>query len=152
MENLPEAFGRVTMLYVNIAVNNIAVKAFVDSGAQSTIMSIRCAEMCNITHLIDTRFAGQARGVGTAKIIGRVHIAQMKFGNSYFPISITILENNDVDFLFGLDTLRRYRCCIDLDRNLLRIDGANGTEEIAFLSESELPNVVKEMDVAEEGK
>ncbi len=139
LENLPEAFGRVTMLYVNIEVNNHPVKAFVDSGAQSTIMSMQCAERCNITRLIDKRFAGQARGVGTANIIGRIHIAQMKFGNSFFPISITVLENNDVDFLFGLDTLRRYRCCIDLEKNILRIEGAAGKEEIPFLPESELP-------------
>jgi DNA damage-inducible protein 1 len=131
------------MLYVNIEVNSHSVKAFVDSGAQSTIMSVECAERCGITRLIDTRFAGQARGVGTAKIAGRVHIAQMKFGNSYFPISITILENNDVDFLFGLDTLRRYRCCIDLQKNVLKIDGVNGFEEIPFLSEAELPENAK---------
>lgn len=139
MENLPESFGRVTMLYVNIEVNKHPVKAFVDSGAQSTIMSVQCAERCGISHLIDSRFAGQARGVGTAKIVGRVHIAQMKFGNSYFPVSITVLENNDVDFLFGLDTLRRYRCCIDLDKNVLRIHGVDGVEEIPFLGEGELP-------------
>lgn len=152
MENLPEAFGRVTMLYVNIEVNGTPVKAFVDSGAQSTIMSERCAAMCNITHLIDTRFAGQARGVGTARILGRVHIAQMRFGNSFFPISITILENNDVDFLFGLDTLRRYRCCIDLSSNMLRIDGVNGIEEIPFLSESELPDGARGIDPEELAK
>ncbi len=139
LENLPEAFGRVVMLYVNIEVNHHPVKAFVDSGAQSTIMSMRCAERCGVTRLIDTRFAGQARGVGTARIIGRIHIAQMKFGRSYFPISITVLENNDVDFLFGLDTLRRYRCCIDLDKNVLAVEGSNGREEIPFLPESELP-------------
>jgi DNA damage-inducible protein 1 len=139
MENLPEAFGRVVMLYVNIEVNGHPVKAFVDSGAQSTIMSAACAEKCGITRLMDTRYSGTAVGVGSAKILGKVHIAQMKFGNSHFPISITILESDGVDFLFGLDTLRRYRCCIDLGKNCLRIDGSGGTEEVQFLGESEIP-------------
>jgi DNA damage-inducible protein 1 len=143
IENLPEGFGQVTMLYVNIEVNNLPIKAFVDSGAQSTIMSLQCAERCGITRLMDTRFAGQARGVGTAKILGRIHIAQMKFGRSFFPISITVLENNDVDFLFGLDMLRRYRCNIDLSKNVLSIEGATGREEISFLSENELPESAK---------
>ena len=46
-----------------------------------------------------------------------------------------------MDFLFGLDNLRRYRCCIDLSRNCLRIDGSNGPEEVPFLSEHELEGV-----------
>jgi DNA damage-inducible protein 1 len=127
------------MLYVNILINDHPLIAFVDSGAQSTIMSARCAERCGLMRLLDTRFAGQARGVGTARILGRVHIAQMKFGKSYFPISLTVLENNDVDFLFGLDMLKRYRCAIDLATNSLRISlGDNSHEELPFLSENEI--------------
>ena len=54
---------------------------------------------------------------------GKIHMTQMKFGNSFFPVSLTILDQNDVDFLFGLDMLKRHRCEISLADNELRIDG-----------------------------
>ena len=46
--------------------------------------------------LLDKRFAGEARGVGSCKILGKVHVAQMKLGGSFFSVSLTVLENNDV--------------------------------------------------------
>ena len=46
MENIPESFIAVCMLYVRITINDTPIMAFVDSGAQSTIMSIKCAEKC----------------------------------------------------------------------------------------------------------
>jgi hypothetical protein len=58
-----------------------------------------------------------------------------------------------MECLFGLDTLRRYRCTIDLERNVLRLlDGAT-PEETPFLSEHEIPIrerevVLDPMDVA----
>jgi len=96
--------------------------------------------------LVDTRYAGEARGVGTAKILGRIHIVKMQLGSSFYPVSITVLEKSDVEFLFGLDTLRRYNCIIDLGKNVLRVSNgleANNIpqfEEVPFLSDSEIPS------------
>lgn len=64
----------------------------------------------------------------------------MKLGNSYFPISITVLETEGLDFLLGLDMLRRYRGNIDLYRNLLVFHIEDKVEEVRFLDESEIPN------------
>jgi len=49
-----------------------------------------------------------ALGVGSAKILGRVHAADMKILDQNFPCSFTILEDNKVDLLFGLDNLKRH--------------------------------------------
>lgn len=46
----PESFAPVSMLYVALRVNNTELTAFVDCGAQATIMSLKCAEHCGFDH------------------------------------------------------------------------------------------------------
>jgi DNA damage-inducible protein 1 len=47
-----------------------------------------------------------------------------------------VRQGRDVDLLFGLDMLKAHQACIDLERNVLRIQG----REVKFLSEHELPD------------
>lgn len=144
IEFLPEAFGQVQMLYIRCKVNGFSIAAFVDSGAQCTIMSKACAERCNVTRLIDDRWLGIAQGVGTQKILGRIHMVQMQIENDFLPSSFNILEQQPMDMLLGLDMLKRHQCVIDLKENILRI-GTTGTET-PFLSESEIPTHAKTTD------
>ncbi|GMY30783.1 protein DNA-DAMAGE INDUCIBLE 1 [Fagus crenata] len=137
IEHNPEAFARVVMLYVDMEVNGVPLKAFVDSGAQSTIISKSCAERLGLLRLLDQRYKGIAQGVGQSEILGRIHVAPIKIGNIFYPCSFTVLDSPNMEFLFGLDMLRKHQCIIDLKDNVLRVGG--GEVSVPFLQEKDIP-------------
>uniref|UniRef100_A0A336MM03 CSON003649 protein n=1 Tax=Culicoides sonorensis TaxID=179676 RepID=A0A336MM03_CULSO len=141
MEYNPETFGTVVMLYIDCKVNGHPIKAFVDSGAQTTIMSAAAAERCNIQRLVDKRWSGVAKGVGVQKIIGRIHMVQIQIEDVFLTSSFSVLEEQPMDMLLGLDMLKRHQCTIDLRENCLHI-GTTGTKT-RFLNENELPDCAR---------
>jgi DNA damage-inducible protein 1 len=121
------------MLYVAARVNGTAVRAFVDSGAQMTIMSAGCAARCGVARLVDARFAGTAVGVGSQPILGRIHMAQLEVGGAFLPCSFAVLADQPMEMILGLDMLRRHQCCIDLRRGVLHV-GTTATD-VPFVGE-----------------
>ena len=143
MEEYPEAMGRVLMLYVEAKINGHAIQAFCDTGAQMTIMSNRVAQTCGLSDLIDTRFAGVAAGVGTGKILGRIHMVQLQLGNAYFPCSVSVMDDpvsgaTEMPFLLGLDMMKRHLVQIDLQLGIMQFNTTTPPQEISFLHEKDL--------------
>ena len=150
-------FGTVTMLYVNMEVNGVPVQAFVDTGAQMTIMTAEFAEKCSLMRLIDKRYAGMAYGVGQSRLLGRVHQAQLKVGAEHMTSSVSVIEQNSGPrLIFGLDNLIRHQvlllfgalftcpycyarsvqCTVDLKAMKLVIGSVNA--EVPFLAEHQI--------------
>jgi DNA damage-inducible protein 1 len=71
----------------------------------------------------------------------------IKIGQTIFPISVTVLEDSSMDFLLGLDMLRRHQCSIDLHENVLKI----GTEKVPFLGEGDLPMHLRDVNNQQPG-
>ncbi|RLV94811.1 DNA damage-inducible protein 1 [Spathaspora sp. JA1] len=133
----PESFTSIHMLYIKLKINGVEVTALVDSGAGMTTISEEIAEKVGITRLIDTRFQGQAVGVGSQKIKGKIHNVAISIGDdsNELPCSFHVV-NTSTGILFGLDMLRRHRCVIDLEKDVLII---GKHIEAKFLTEFEAP-------------
>jgi DNA damage-inducible protein 1 len=58
--------------------------------------------------LVDKRYAGTAVGVGSCKILGKIHAADIEIEGKFLTCSFTIIENNSVEFLLGLDMMKRF--------------------------------------------
>ena len=147
-EYMPETLFPVHMLFINLEINKKKVVALVDTGAQSTIMSQVLCEKCDLFNLCDTRFSGIAKGVGTGKIVGTVHAAQMKIQNKVLMAKITVLENSSIGFIFGLDNMRAHRCTIDLNQNGLIFPDIGVTAK--FLSDGEIKKIKEEQEEEDE--
>lgn len=135
----PEDFVPVTFLYIKLKINGFATYALVDSGAQKTILHSKLAKQFGILSLIDKRFASMSIGVGSQRSEGIVHSVPVSLGDSpvQLPCSFLILDIH-VGILFGLDMLRRHKCCIDLIKDALIVGG----QEIKFLSEYQIERLV----------
>lgn len=101
-------------------------------------MTKKCAERLGLARLIDTRFTGVAAGVGQATIYGKIHSALLSMNGRSLNLhcSFTVLDHmEEPEMLLGLDMMRRFQACIDLENNVLRIHGT----DVPFLPESEIP-------------
>lgn len=139
IEYTPEVFAPVTMLYVNCVINGVKLQAFVDTGAQMSIMNVKTAERCGLSRLVDPRMKGVAIGVGKQAIIGRIHLVTVQLETVHIPFAFSVLKEQPMDIIIGLDQLRRHQFLIDLKENCMRFENIS----IPFLPECELPDFAK---------
>jgi hypothetical protein len=111
-----------------------AVTTIVDTGAQVTVLSFQAAQACGLSHLIDLRYAGQATGVGSCRVVGRIPAGALvlRFGKRQIPSpAITVLEEHDLDvhLLLGLDFLRDHGAILSLQQECMILTSNDDSDE-----------------------
>jgi len=131
-EYIPSIFmNEVPHLKLEIGLNGYPVKAAVDSGVGSSIISSKGARNCKILSLIDKSKSGTCYGAGgKSKIYGKIHLAMIKMNDVLLPCSIyvgkmTIFEKLGVELLIGLDFLSNHDISLNMDKVTLDIGSIN---------------------------
>ena len=116
----------------------IDMTAIIDTGAQVTVMSRQAACLCKIQHLMDVRYKGQATGVGSCRVLGRIPAGALYIsigGCTIKSPAITVLDNNHIgmDLLLGLDFLRENGAILNMARDEMVITTAEQKVVISFV-------------------
>jgi len=123
-QTIPESFIPIEMLYFDCLINGFPVKAFIDTGAQSSIMNFTLAKKIGCADLIDQKYKGKAVGVGSQKIYGKIHLLDIEIveKNICLPCSFLILKKMDIDIIFGLNMLMSHGVILDLKNKYMIIN------------------------------
>ena len=81
-----------------------------------------------MTQAIDRREQGIAAGVGRAKIVGKIKNAIVTLGHVEFDMEFMVLEIPERLLLLGLDQMRKYKCIVNLEKDVLVFGGSGGVE------------------------
>ncbi|CAJ1945291.1 unnamed protein product [Cylindrotheca closterium] len=130
----PLAFGgmsrqRTPMCHIPCVVgpNSVCVEMMVDTGAESSVISEQLAKELGLQ--IDRRAQGIAAGVGQARIVGQVRDAVVTLGHVEFLMEFMVLQVPTRRLLLlGLDQMRKYKCIVNLEKDVLIFGGGGGVE------------------------
>ena len=121
MDTIPESFIPVKMLYINGKINNKDLDIFIDTGAQVSVMSLSTAKDLGVDFLIDYFCEGQLVGIGTKNMIGKIHYLDIQLDNFNLPCGFTIIDDNDIKIMLGLNSMLSLGCIIDLKNKKMMI-------------------------------
>jgi DNA damage-inducible protein 1 len=130
MDTIPESFIPVKMLYIKGKINNKEIDIFIDTGAQVSVMSLSMAKELGVDFLIDHFCEGKLVGIGTKNMSGKIHYLDIQLDNFNLPCGFTIIDNDGIKIMLGLNSMLSMGCILDLKNKKMKFNNY----EVRFLN------------------
>jgi len=130
MNTIPESFIPVKMLYIKGKINNKEIDIFIDTGAQVSVMSLSMANELGVDFLIDHFCEGKLVGIGTKNMSGKIHYLDIQLDNFNLPCGFTIIDNDEIKIMLGLNSMLSMGCILDLKNKKMKFNNY----EVRFLN------------------
>nr|XP_025040405.1 nuclear receptor-interacting protein 2 isoform X3 [Pelodiscus sinensis] len=123
----------IVSLLIHCKCQGQVLRASVNTGCQQNLISMSCLKRLGLQEVSDADHGDLFLPV--LSVVGQVECVEVQLGQETVVCSALIVEDEMLEFCFGLQTLLSLKCCIDLEEGVLRLKALN--EELPFLNASD---------------
>uniref|UniRef100_A0A8C8S206 Nuclear receptor interacting protein 2 n=1 Tax=Pelusios castaneus TaxID=367368 RepID=A0A8C8S206_9SAUR len=109
------------------------LRAAVNTGCQQNLISLSCLKQLGLEEVSDADCGDLSLLV--PRVVGQVECVEVQLGQETVVCSALVVDDETLEFCFGLQTLLSLKCCIDLEEGVLRVNALS--QELPFLHASD---------------
>lgn len=124
-----------SLCYIKGCYHYYYFKMMIDSGAQISVISTSMVNKLNLHHKVDKNFRGEAKGVGTATIVGCLFELNIQLTNGLNITNNFKVMQLEMDMvLLGMDFLTHYNGILNIGKRELIVNN----QVIQLMNEGEI--------------
>ncbi|XP_074858801.1 nuclear receptor-interacting protein 2 isoform X2 [Carettochelys insculpta] len=109
------------------------LRAAVNTGCQQNLISMSCLKRLGLEEV--THADSEDLSLPVDSVVGQVEHVEVQLGQEMVACSALVVDDEMLEFSFGLQTLLSLKCCIDLEEGVLRLKALS--EELPFIHASD---------------
>jgi len=112
-EEIPHTLIKSDSIFLKGFINGTDIQFLLDTGAEMSVLPLNIVEACGLMHILNKEYSGVMKGVGSDKILGKLHYVEVVLDCGVYPCAFTVCSNNDVPPILGIDMM--YNLGIGID-------------------------------------
>ena len=121
-KEIPSSLIPASMIFLNAKISGQEIRFLVDTGAQVSLLPLDIVKACNLENILDQRIAGELKGVGRDRVMGKIHYLEVELSCGIIPCSFTVCENSNIEPILGIDMMQQMGLVLDFKNRTINID------------------------------